>query len=414
MDDSLLPSLLKATSKVVRQASRPGGSLEHGVFTMSIARSEIERAMGLDGGELGKGEWKGKVKEMVQDALDKVDNEPSSSQASSSKYPSPSPSPAPAKRGKNKSNTKDKSSSSKSRNKKSKSDEFTDDRSDAPKKSKGSSKDRPSKKGKKVESESEEDERIEGNESDLDDISPQMTPPLKSKSTSTSTKRTSAKKDKEEEETKKKASSPDMMYVEEPQARMSDSDMSSVYDEAPPSKSRKPLAATKRKPKSKSVSVMSSDDEKPSLKKRKSGSLSPDEARLADLKRIVVACGVRKQWAKEFADFPSTSSQIRHLQSLLSSIGMKGQPTLGKARTLKEKRELAQELDDVTTFEAARGVSSDTRASRSRAGGKNKMVDSDDEEEEEEPEEPIELDKEESALGAVLDLDFLGGDSDSD
>jgi hypothetical protein len=34
------------------------------------------------------------------------------------------------------------------------------------------------------------------------------------------------------------------------------------------------------------------------------------------------------------------------LQSLLSSLGMKGTPTLGKAKKLKEKRELAAELGE--------------------------------------------------------------------
>lgn len=34
------------------------------------------------------------------------------------------------------------------------------------------------------------------------------------------------------------------------------------------------------------------------------------------------------------------------MQSLLSSLGMKGTPTLGKAKKLKEKRELAAELGE--------------------------------------------------------------------
>jgi hypothetical protein len=38
------------------------------------------------------------------------------------------------------------------------------------------------------------------------------------------------------------------------------------------------------------------------------------------------------------------ASQVRHLESLLRSLGMKGQPTKGKAKSLKQKRELAAEL----------------------------------------------------------------------
>lgn len=37
-------------------------------------------------------------------------------------------------------------------------------------------------------------------------------------------------------------------------------------------------------------------------------------------------------------------AQIRQLQSLLVSLGMKGQPTVGKAKKIKESRELAAEL----------------------------------------------------------------------
>ena len=35
---------------------------------------------------------------------------------------------------------------------------------------------------------------------------------------------------------------------------------------------------------------------------------------------------------------------MRHLENLLISLGMKGKPSIGKAKTLKEQRELAQEL----------------------------------------------------------------------
>ncbi|WVQ69545.1 uncharacterized protein L199_007765 [Kwoniella botswanensis] len=436
MDDSLIPSLKKTAHRVVRNAARPGGTLEQGVFTMFMARSEIERTMGLDQGELGKGRWKSMVKELVKAAVDDIDNIPSSSRASSSSYPSLSSSPSPlAQSTTTKSRSKSKASSSRSikakKSKRQESDEEDEYHSNSPKKIHKCGPKKRKSKGKKVDNESESEEKEEEEEvienDDYDEgfpsSMPKSTPPKRP-----SNKNQQRKEEQEEEETETRKT-----YVEEPQARMSDSDMSSVYDEPPPSKSkaRKSASASvsavgKRKSVSKSVSVLSSDDEKPPKKSRGSNKnkkdpnegLSPDEAKLADLKRIVVACGVRKQWAKEFADCPTTSSQIRHVQGLLSSLGMKGQPTLGKAKALKAKRELAQELDDVKTFEAARGLSSNTRERRSRASSgtkRKKVIGSDEEEEEEEEEdEPIELDKEESALGAVLDLDFLGGDSDSD
>lgn len=57
---------------------------------------------------------------------------------------------------------------------------------------------------------------------------------------------------------------------------------------------------------------------------------------------------------------------------------MKGTATLGKAKALKEKRELAAEIDDVVAFEAERGISGG-RNKRSVAGSKAVQVVSDDE-----------------------------------
>lgn len=41
-----------------------------------------------------------------------------------------------------------------------------------------------------------------------------------------------------------------------------------------------------------------------------------------------------------------TKAQIQHLQRILSELGMRGNPTMGKARSLKEARELAAELSE--------------------------------------------------------------------
>ena len=40
-------------------------------------------------------------------------------------------------------------------------------------------------------------------------------------------------------------------------------------------------------------------------------------------------------------------AQIRHLHNLLVELGMKGTPSLSKARALKEQRELAAELGEL-------------------------------------------------------------------
>lgn len=44
--------------------------------------------------------------------------------------------------------------------------------------------------------------------------------------------------------------------------------------------------------------------------------LSPDEARVADLKRIVVACGVRKQWYVWLVAAVAPDAVTRHWSSL--------------------------------------------------------------------------------------------------
>ncbi|KAJ9100490.1 hypothetical protein QFC21_003529 [Naganishia friedmannii] len=81
-----------------------------------------------------------------------------------------------------------------------------------------------------------------------------------------------------------------------------------------------------------------------------------EDERVKELKSIVVACGLRKQWKKEFEGMNSANEQVAHLKSLLTGLGMTGRPTKAKAKAIKEKRELAAELGDVLEFEAKRGL----------------------------------------------------------
>jgi len=69
MDESLLPKLARCTREVVNKASKPGGLLDKGEFTMSVARGLITKEMGLKEGELDGKEWKKVVKEEVTAAL---------------------------------------------------------------------------------------------------------------------------------------------------------------------------------------------------------------------------------------------------------------------------------------------------------------------------------------------------------
>lgn len=59
---------------------------------------------------------------------------------------------------------------------------------------------------------------------------------------------------------------------------------------------------------------------------------------------MVVACGVRKVWKKEFEGLDKPSQQIKRLHSILGDLGMTPRYTLEKAKAIRERRELAQEL----------------------------------------------------------------------
>ncbi|KAJ7855895.1 hypothetical protein B0H14DRAFT_726856 [Mycena olivaceomarginata] len=122
----------------------------------------------------------------------------------------------------------------------------------------------------------------------------------------------------------------------------SDSELS-VLDDEPPKK--KKLKTTKPKDKG--------DGKSKSSKGKATVSLSKDEETIKRLKSLVLACGIRKQWAKVFKDVDSPSQQIRILKQTLTDLGMSGRMSLEQAKAIKEKRELAQELEDVQAFAAA-------------------------------------------------------------
>lgn len=85
-------------------------------------------------------------------------------------------------------------------------------------------------------------------------------------------------------------------------------------------------------------------------KENKGSSLTKDEETIKRLKSLVLACGVRHPWAKLFADL-SASQQIKKLKEILADLGMKGRTSMEQAKAIREKRELAQELEDVQEFE---------------------------------------------------------------
>nr|XP_031860783.1 uncharacterized protein CI109_003827 [Kwoniella shandongensis]KAA5527855.1 hypothetical protein CI109_003827 [Kwoniella shandongensis] len=362
MTPALLPTLRRTTLSIIRIASKPDGPIDQGTFTMARARDEVEQAMGLEEGELGKGEWKKVVKGIVEDLMEKVQNEEEHDGSIAESSRSSSPPSSPKKMAKIAKQPKPTSRK----------------RSPTP----------------PVSSEEAEQVELRDDENDLEsDMSSVYDVPPKSKKRGKSGAggaeigkgRKKVPKSKEEVLSDDSEQEPGRSTTKADEVADDSSEMSSVYD-VPPSR-----AKAKSKGKRKSVSTVSSDEEsaRPKAKgktketkrtkKDPNEGLSPEEAKLADLKRIVVACGVRKQWSKEFADLPKVSSQISHVKQILLSLGMKGTPTLGKAKALKERRELAAELNDVREFEQVRGVSAEDGKRKTReqnAGSKKRTVQS--------------------------------------
>ncbi|KAG5651522.1 hypothetical protein H0H81_008334 [Sphagnurus paluster] len=113
----------------------------------------------------------------------------------------------------------------------------------------------------------------------------------------------------------------------------------------------------------------------------KSTSESKDEVTIKRLKSFVNACGVRKPWTKIFQDSPKPSQKIKKLKEILAELGMTGRMSMEQAKKIRRKRELAQELEDVQSFEQSALV----RGSRSQTASTSrhtKTVQSDDDESE--------------------------------
>ncbi|KAI0692505.1 hypothetical protein BC835DRAFT_1356959 [Cytidiella melzeri] len=122
----------------------------------------------------------------------------------------------------------------------------------------------------------------------------------------------------------------------------SDSEMSVLID-GPPAKKAGPRKKKAGAP-------------EPKKKRKAAGSAqdSPEDQEVKRLKSTVVACGVHKVWSREFKDIAEDkAAQIRRLKEMLVDLGMSGRVSMEKAKAIKQKRELAQELEDVQKFEKA-------------------------------------------------------------
>ncbi|KAG6888066.1 hypothetical protein C0995_010841 [Termitomyces sp. Mi166 len=109
------------------------------------------------------------------------------------------------------------------------------------------------------------------------------------------------------------------------------------------------------KPKKKARASGTSGD-KPRGKRTADGKSKGDpsdkhDATIKKLKSFVHACGVRKPWVKTFQDLPKPTQQIKKLREILAELGMTGRMSMEQAKRIRAERELAQELEDVKSFE---------------------------------------------------------------
>ncbi|KAK6432513.1 hypothetical protein LTR95_011321, partial [Oleoguttula sp. CCFEE 5521] len=121
----------------------------------------------------------------------------------------------------------------------------------------------------------------------------------------------------------------------------SDSEMSVLLDEAPAkAKPRKKSTDAPAKPRK------STKSKKPSNAKE----LSPNEEEIKRLQSWLVQCGLRKLWHKELAPYDTDKARIAHLKGMLNDVGMTGRYSAEKAKSIKEARELKEEIEAAKDF----------------------------------------------------------------
>ncbi|KAG8896027.1 hypothetical protein FRC00_006602 [Tulasnella sp. 408] len=157
-----------------------------------------------------------------------------------------------------------------------------------------------------------------------------------------------------------------------------DDDLSELEDQPPRKKAKTKRTSdggSKGKAKSKKAAAESGsgseEDPAPKKRSRKKSEKSDkpmdkNEEEIKRLKSFVLACGVRKKWVKEFEGLDTSAQQINKLRKILADLGMTGRLSLEKAKEIREKREFAQEMEDIQEFNAKINGPRASRSSRNR------------------------------------------------
>lgn len=188
-----------------------------------------------------------------------------------------------------------------------------------------------------------------------------------------------------------------------------------------------PLSTKSRSKKSKSTSSKSSKvpkTTKPKIAKAKTtAELTANEQLIKTLQSQLVKCGIRKIWAFELKKFETENEKIKHLKNMLTEVGMTGRFSEGRAREIKEMRELQADLEAVKEGEKAWGLGRGSRRSGGSAKEDKKKIESSEDDTKSKSgslkgDEDESEDEEDVAISARArrknDLAFLGDEETSD
>ncbi|KAH9926994.1 uncharacterized protein B0H18DRAFT_1004882 [Fomitopsis serialis] len=363
-------------------------------WTLGDVRKEVERRMSLEAETLAPKEYKRVVKEAINSTQQELDRENEEAAAKSK----------PAKKGKTTKTTQPTKERSKPEGTSSSTKKPTEKRPPT----KRSRKSQTPKRSASVVPSSDDEMRGEEATTSSAKSAPEAAPKTKTQKTVVSDEEFDAEKSLEPPKKRQKnnteAEDIEMQDTEaaskaKPEASASPGVRDTKHDNALNSDPADTVADSGYK---------STKEPKARKSKQPSKELTKDEETIKRLKSLVVACGVRKQWAKEFKGMDRPSEQIRRLKQILSDLGMAGRMSLEQAKAIREKRELAQELEDVKNFEQS--VVSNKRASRL----KEKTQTTEEAPEEESDEDVAEMSKRPRGTARQSIMAFLGDQSDDD
>ncbi|TFK71436.1 hypothetical protein BDN72DRAFT_958112 [Pluteus cervinus] len=397
MDIPEIHELEEAAKEIVRAAGARG---ELETLTPRIIRAKLEKHFSLDDGSLGDEPYRSAIKDALKEAVDEVmaEEQPPSSPLRKEKKPVNQPK-AKGTKAKQKDKVKEKESPEKKPPAKRKQVNKEPEASSS-EKAKGKRKDFKS--AEEIVDSSDEGEN-ESPSTSKRKKTPQEPKPKRRKveaNTDDEVEVTEAKPSKVPAASPKKAKSPPKLSSpvkpakqdKEEEALKSESELSVLIDE-PPKPKRKTTKDSSKTKKNTSQGKSRSSNPAPALTK--------DEETIKRLKSFVLACGVRKVWAKVFQGMDQPSQQIKKLKEILADLGMTSRMSLEQAKAIRAKRELAQELEDVQSFEKA-----------TRRQGRHSESKSASEEEEEESEDDGKPVKRKTAHQSIMA--FLGDQDDSD